>query len=432
MHWLYNILTMRRNNLVYILVLILAIVAPSNAQQLPEQLLDLGNSLGLGAGTNAGLTAFPTLTIPAGGEYVSMASAYTAVARDVGYLDANPAAGSWLRETMLTFSHNNIIADAALENLAFTHRFDDLGIGAALRLLHVPFTQYDQSGAQVDSFRYLETVGILNVSYNLFRSYYFHGLSVGANLKLAYRDIPDTIVANQSAFSVIGDIGLLTGFNVLKPFSSSSPNLTFGATLRNVGIPALGEPLPSEVLFGIGYAPLRQLLLSFDIGIPLVLFVDAPPTPVHFAAGVRSDITDFLSIQAGFGVRNANPRIAMGVTVRLPSLDFHADYTLDATTQFTTVDRFSLQTTLKLGDAGRAARQAIVVGYYLDAAEAFARADYRLAVDLAQQALALNERFNPARELRDLAQQLLDSLDVLEAIRIGEDFFLDDGRGMDN
>ena len=48
---------------------------------------------------NTGLTIFPTLIIPSGGEFEGMATAYTAVARDVSFLDANAAASATLRTT---------------------------------------------------------------------------------------------------------------------------------------------------------------------------------------------------------------------------------------------------------------------------------------------------------------------------------------------
>ena len=56
----------------------------------------------------------------------------------------------------------------------------------------------------------------MNVSYNFFPSYYFSGLSVGANVKVAYRSIPDAIYLNQSVFAAMLDVGMLTRFDFLK------------------------------------------------------------------------------------------------------------------------------------------------------------------------------------------------------------------------
>ncbi|MEE8440585.1 MAG: UPF0164 family protein, partial [Spirochaetia bacterium] len=91
---------------------------------------------------NTGQTIFPTLIIPAGGEFEGMATAYTAVARDVSFLDANPAASATLNLTELTFTHNNWISDTYIDGAVYTVRFDDLGIGFGGKFLHVPFTRY--------------------------------------------------------------------------------------------------------------------------------------------------------------------------------------------------------------------------------------------------------------------------------------------------
>ena len=41
---------------------------------------------------NTGLTIFPILSLPFGGDQTAMANAYTAVCRDISFLEANPAA----------------------------------------------------------------------------------------------------------------------------------------------------------------------------------------------------------------------------------------------------------------------------------------------------------------------------------------------------
>ncbi|MDR3201239.1 MAG: UPF0164 family protein, partial [Spirochaetales bacterium] len=95
---------------------------------------------------NTGLTVFPILTIPLGGEYEGMGTAYTAVARDSSFFDANPAASSMMKYTELSVMHNNWIADTNIEGIAYTNREDNIGYAFAGKFLYVPFTGYDYWG----------------------------------------------------------------------------------------------------------------------------------------------------------------------------------------------------------------------------------------------------------------------------------------------
>jgi len=175
---------------------------------------------------NTGLTLFPTLLVPMGGEYEGMGTAYTAVGRDASFLEANPAASSNLEQTELSLYHTNLIADTSMEGLAYTMRFDDLGLGVGGKHLHVPFTSYDDFGAQIGTARYTETVVAANVSYNFLSSFYFHGVSAGANLKAAYRNIPDRIAPNQSGAGIMTDMGLLSRFHFLNHCLPPGPRVS--------------------------------------------------------------------------------------------------------------------------------------------------------------------------------------------------------------
>ena len=110
----------------------------------------LNSALSGFADPNTGLTAFPTLLIPMGGKYEGMGTAYTAVAMDSGYLEANPSASSSLEATELAFYHHSWIADSNLEGLVYTVRFDDLGIGVGGKFLYVPFTEYNEWGERAN------------------------------------------------------------------------------------------------------------------------------------------------------------------------------------------------------------------------------------------------------------------------------------------
>jgi hypothetical protein len=385
-----------------------------------DSLNKLSESIGSGSGRNTGLTAFPTLTIPFGGEYEAMGTAYTAVGRDSSYFDANPASSATLDYTELSLLHNNLIADANLEGMIYTMRFENLGLGAGGKLFHVPFTEYDIMGYQQQSFRYGEFVGGVNVSYNFFHSFNFHGVAVGANLKTAYRSIPSSIEPGQSGFGVMGDLGVLTRFDFLKPYPARDRNFSVGATLRNFGPPVKEDPLPTSLRAGIAYKPLRPVLLSFDLGKPVRFFSDKPVPGFEWASGISVAVTDFFGAQAGFHLKGGNPRFSLGSRVDLDNVRLHFNYTLDMTTQVSSVDRFSIQAGLNFGDRGRFEKQERVEEYYLDALVAFADGNIEKTIELCNAALELDPTFQPAQETKETAQRMQRLQNEMESIRLGE------------
>ena len=369
---------------------------------------------------NTGLTVFPTLTIPMGGEYEALGSAYTAGARDVTFLEANPAASATLADTELAFFHNNLIADTNMEGVAYATRIEDFGLGAGGKFLHVPFTEYGDFGEQLGTARYIEAIVAANASYTFFDSFYFDGVSAGANLKVAYRSIPETIAPDQSAAGVMADLGLLHRFNFLKFYPSRSRNVSVGTTLRNFGPNVLQEPLPTSWTTGIGYSPLRPLLLTFDLSVPMTPFSSAPTEAVSYASGVAVTVTDFFIMRGGFQLRGGNPRVTMGGGVDIQNVTVTVNYTLDMTTQLSAFDRFSLQLGFAFGDRGRGQRQDRVRNFYLDALQAFAVGDLERTIELTAQALELDPSFQPASETLQMARRMLDLQRQMDAIQTGE------------
>jgi hypothetical protein len=173
-----------------------------------------------GLDPNSGQNSFLTLLIPSGGKYQAMGTAYTAVVRDTGYLDANPATSAHLENTELTFFHNDWIDDSNLESVAYTQRMGDLGWGVAAKFLWLPFDATNTWGETTASGAYTESIITLNGSLNMLNDYYYSGFSIGFNLKTAYRGISEELAADQSAVALMGDFGVLTRFNLLKNFAS--------------------------------------------------------------------------------------------------------------------------------------------------------------------------------------------------------------------
>jgi hypothetical protein len=417
--------TLRKDRVLFFF-LGLVITAYASAAGVPDEAFstwygDIAERYSVEDVENTGLTVFPTLEIPMGGEYEALGSAYTAAGRDVTYLEANPAASAGILNTELAVFHNNLIADTNMESAAYTTRFDNLGTGVGIKYLHVPFTEYDDFGVQRATARYSEAVAAFNVSYNFFNSFYYHGLAVGANLKLAYRDIPDVIVPEQSAAGVMGDFGVLTRFDFLKFYPSSSRNMSIGTTLRNFGPNVLNEPLPTTWSSGIAYSPLRPVLVTADINVPVMPFSDLPAPPIGYAFGTAVTVTDFFLLRGGYQLKGGNPRINLGGSIGMSDMTVTVNYTLDMTTQLRTFDRFSLQASFSLGDRGRRDRQDIVRDYYLDALEAFAQGDLERTIELTSHALMIDPTFQPASETRQMAARMLDLQRQMEQIRTGSE-----------
>lgn len=351
------------------------------------------------ADPNTGLTTFPILQIPMGGRYEAMGTAFTALANDFSYLDANPAASALLDRTQLALAHNAWIADTSIDSAIFTIRNENLGLGFGGKFLYVPFTEYDDWGDTQASIYYSETLASFNIAYNFFSDYYFDGLAVGANIKSAYRNIPAVIEPGQSAFAFLADIGLLTRFNFLKNYSSRDRNFAVGLTAKNLGITTDGEALPTEASLGIAYSPIRPLTLTTDFNYPFSLKPEIPAEKWNIATGMDLRVTDFFALQSGFHYRGGNPRFSLGSELLTEAMSFNVNYTLGLDTQVAApMDRLSVVASLDMGDRGRYTRQKMAESQYIAGLEAYATGSLREAVAYWQAALELDPRFTPAEE----------------------------------
>jgi len=374
------------------------------------------------ADPNTGLTVFPSLLIPLGGKYEGMGTAYTAVSLDSGFLEANPSASSSLNLTELSFYHHSWIADSNLEGVIYTARYDDLGIGVGGKFLYVPFTEYNEWGERENRGYISETVAIFNVSYNFFSDFNFYGLGVGANLKTAYRNIPNAFYPDQSALTAMVDLGVLTRFNFLKFQISRSKNFSVGAAVKNIGLPALGEPLPTLAAVGIAWSPIRPLTWAFDFNLPFSFVPqEAPPESWSMATGFNVTVTDFLSLQTGFRWKADNPKISLGSSVDLEKISFVLNYNLDLSGRIDPLDKFSLQAKLNLGDRGRGEKQRELDGLYLKGLESYATGDLREAIEYWEQVLEIDPTYTPARANIETAKKALEQqTEMEEQLKIGD------------
>jgi len=361
-----------------------------------------------GIDDNAGLTAFPVLNIPMGGRAEGLATAFSAISDDVSFIEYNPAGSSMLERSELAFFHNNWIADTKLEGVAYATRFKNLGIGAGAKWLYLPFTEYNLYGERVSNGYYSEGMAILNASYNFLSGYYFSGVSIGMSLKGAFRIMPDytgddDIIAagsglSQSAVMGMADVGALTRFNLLKFYSAREKNASAALVIRNLGPPALDEPLPTVVNAAFSYKPIRPVTLAFDFNLPLNMTdVELSEKP-YMAFGLAVNVTNFLSMRTGILFKAGSSRICVGSAINMNKIALEVNYTLDLLTQMQPLNRVSLGVRIDLGDGGRRKESDKIDELYLLGLEAYSRGNYSDARICWEEALKHDPKYEPAKE----------------------------------
>ncbi|MDR1588061.1 MAG: UPF0164 family protein [Treponema sp.] len=373
-----------------------------------------------GIDDNAGLTAFPVLNVPIGGRSEGMATAFSAVSDDISFIEYNPAGSAMLPRSELAFFHNNWIADTKIEGAAFATRIKDLGLAAGAKWLYTPFTEYNLYGERVSKGYYSEAVAILNGSYNFLSGYYFSGVSAGMNLKGAFRFVPDytdnddNIIANsgrsQSTAMVMADIGALTRFDLFKFYYSREQNTSVALVVKNLGPPAIDDPLPTVATAAFSYKPLRPLLISFDLSQPLNLMDIGLSEKIYFALGTSVNVTSFLSMRMGVLFKAGGTRLTIGSAVALNKIALDVNYTLDLLTQIQPLNRVSIGVRFDLGDQGRQQKTNQVNALYLAGLDAYSRKRYAEARHSWEEALKLDPKFDPARE----SLRILDGQEAIE------------------
>ncbi len=376
---------------------------------------------------NIGLTSFLSTMVPMGGSAESMGMAYTAVVSDASFLELNPAGSAVLKNSQFAFFHNNWIADTRVESLVYTMRLGNLGFSVGGKWLYLPFTEYDDFGSRMATGYYSEAIAIANTAIHLFPGYYFYGLAIGANLKLAYRAMPDytddagNIIAgsgmDQSAMAVMADFGLLTRFNFLKAYSSREKNSSFGLTIKNVGFPSKGEPLKTVASAGFSYNFFKPIMISGDINFPINLDEPAKSSRLYWGLGYSMSISDFWKLTAGFLLKGGNPRLSFGSSFDFAPLSLDMNYTLDMTTQLAPLHRMSITARFDLGDGGRADKAARAEELYLQGLTVYAEGELELAIVYWNEALKLNPYFDPAKESRETALTALELRHTIEQLQ---------------
>lgn len=407
----------RKQRFCLILVFLIFFIQSVNALSYDEIVDTVADVFGGLIDENEGSTTFRSLYIPIGGRAEAMGSAFTGLANDISFLEYNPAASSVLSISQAGLFHNAWISDTSIDAIAYTIRIKNLGLGAALKCLYVPFPETNIFGETVASNYYSETISTLNVSYNFLSGYDFKGLSVGANLKFGYRGMPDYTDNNtneiiqgsglsQSGLAVMGDLGIQLRFNALKYYSSRDPNWHIGLSANNLGASftsfglasgvTLDDPLPSNVAVGVSYQPIRPLTFSLEFKQPINLQEISESEMFHAGVGFIVQLTDFFAIQGGFLLKGASPRISLGAEFQVKSYLFNLNYTFDQTSSMNPVNRISLAVKVDLGDSGRFFLQRKIDKLYADGLASYTVGKMDEAIAIWTQVLELDPGFDPA------------------------------------
>ena len=181
-----------RRPLVPILLLLMAASAPAQDSDLgPSVYAFFLNFFYPSLDDNAAETVFNILRTPVGGYAEGMVGALTAYPSESSSIAFNPSASSVVDDTELSVYHNNWIGDSKVESAFYSMRFGNLGLGLGGKWLYTGFKETNDFVEAITKADYTEAMALLNVSYNIASGYYFTGLALGANVKAAYRSIPD-------------------------------------------------------------------------------------------------------------------------------------------------------------------------------------------------------------------------------------------------
>ena len=336
------------------------------------------------------------------------------------------------------------IADSKMETLAFTTRFKNqphFSLGGYASCFYLPFTEYNLFGDRVTSGYYSETFGAINLSYNILAGYDFKGLALGMTLKSGWRGMPDytdndsdQIIKGsgleQSGLAIAGDIGFILQFNFLKYYYSREPNVRIGFSAQNLGIGLTGfgkqikidDPLPTLFSAGISLRFIKPITLSADIQQPVNLFQMGTYLTPYLNSGISFQFTDFLAVLGGFSLKGGNPRFSAGFEFEVQKIRFNFNYSLDFTTSFSPLNRISLSAKVMLGDKGRSIIDKQVDDYYQRGLIYYAEANWQAAIDVWNEALKLNKRFDPAKLGIQSAQYQIDMFQkIRDSLQLDQD-----------
>jgi tetratricopeptide (TPR) repeat protein len=217
-----------------------------------------------------------------------------------------------------------------------------------------------------------------------------------------YTGNDDVIIAgsgsSQSTAMAMVDVGAITRFNLLKFYTAREKNAAAALVIKNLGPPAMDEPLPTVITAAFSYKPFRPVTLAFDFSLPMNMTDIKLSEKPYFAFGLAVNVAKFLSMRSGILFKAGSSRISVGSAVIMNKIALEVNYTLDLLTQLQPLNRISLGVRFDLGDGGRKQKSDNVDELYLLGLEAYSRGNYADARICWEEALRHDPKYDPAKE----------------------------------
>lgn len=355
---------------------------------------------------SVGQNLFPLFNLYAGGVCEQYGGACSALTDDFVFFDKNPAASSLIYSgPFVGFSYRNYILDSSFTNLAFANSTNNFGFGGLIRYSYAPFTSYDSDGTVLSVFSPADLLFGVNFSYNTVQRGIIDGVSVGTNVKGSVHFLPAGNRSIVSRGSLLFDVGLLVNLHALKIIDFPRPNLSLGATYRNVGVGFVDDKpiniLPGELTVGIAYLPIQYLLFSSDVAFSFSNITRTQPAGIlDVSVGLGVLPVDFIELGAGFRITSTQYYATVGAAVTILGTQVRFTQRIGPFSDITRLDNFSITISLKTRSTISPARWQSVQKLYLTAFQAFLAQDLDTAIDLVNRALVISPGYLPAQELK--------------------------------
>lgn len=344
----------------------------------------------------------PMLKMIYGSRALSMGGAYVSLSDDIFYIDSNPGGGDHRSVLRISALHQEWIADTNYESLRIGTGFgNSFYIGLGFTYLYLPFVHYDIFGNSGASETVSQALGILNAGYHFRRI----NLSVGANAKLYYYHVPDSLVADQSYMLTAFDAGILKKTNLLKSYVGPEPSLNFGLAVRNIGFSDEVENLPMEVHAGMSYRPARRLLISTQVAVPVY-------EPIYGGVGVEYDFAKKIYINAGAQIKE-NPMFGVGFGYRKKDLRVNVSYT----PSLAFYNMMSITVSYAFGEYRRQMQMEKVERLLQQAFDYFNQEMYEQSLSVLQEVLEIDPHNRRAHNLREIVLTQLDLAEKPEKVQ---------------
>jgi hypothetical protein len=227
-------------------------------------------------------------------------------------------------------------------------------------------------------------------------------LSMGANLKVLYNNVPSGILqdrygsgyTNQNYLLYAGDFGIFARTDLLKTYIGPEPSFMFGVAVKNFGYSDAIDKLPTEIQAGISYRLFWHLLLSAQFNYPLY-------EPLYGAVGLEFDIRKKIFLQAGVRI-SENPMLAVGLGYKWRDLELNASYT----PRISFPNVFSVSLNFFFGETKNRRKDERITSLLIDALEQFEDARYDEALESANRVLELDPGNKIALSLKDTIEKI--------------------------